>query len=328
MRRREFVQLIGAAAAAAALRPCAGRAASGRPRIGVLDISSAEYEATRLAGFRDGLQHLGYVEGKTADIDYRFADGNTAALSSLAQQLLQLKPDVVLATAASPVRAVKRAAPNLPIVCPAFGDSFIPELARSFAHPGGSVTGVASAVEGLFGKQIELIVDALPGTTKIGFLANPSGASTGENERQIRSAAKGRGIDVDVEEVSKADDFDGAFQRFGEQKVQVVIVPGNGLLQAGQQRIIALATAKHLPLVFADRQGVAAGGLASYGVDIVDNYRRCAIYIDKILKGAAPGDLPIEFPTKLELIINLKTAKALGITVPSALLDRADEVIE
>ena len=188
--------------------------------------------------------------------------------------------------------------------------------------------GIASSVEGLPSKLTELIVDALPGTTKIGFLANPSGASTANNEQQIRSAAKAHGIEVEIEEVRKADDFDGAFQRFNEQKVQAVIVPGNGLLNAGQKRITALAMASRLPLIYASPDNVAADGFAGYGVDVPENYRRTAIYIDKILKGAVPGNLPIEFSTKLLLVINLRTAKTLGIAVPSSLLNRADELIE
>jgi putative ABC transport system substrate-binding protein len=147
-------------------------------------------------------------------------------------------------------------------------------------------------------------------------------------ERQFGSAAKNRGVEVRIEEVRKFDDFDGAFQRLGAEKVQAVIVPGNGLLHAGQGRILKLAMAFRLPLVFPQRQDVVAGGLMSYGINISENFRRTAIYIDKILKGSPPGDLPIEFPTTFELVINLKTAKALGLTMPPALLSRADEVIE
>jgi putative tryptophan/tyrosine transport system substrate-binding protein len=325
MRRREFITLLGGIAAA---WPAAARAAGPRPRIGVLDISSQEYEERNIAAFRDGLQKLGYVEGNTVDIDYRYSNGDTDALTTLAQELVQLKPGVVMATAPSPTRAVKRVAPSLPIVCPAFSDAFVPDLAASFAHPGGSVTGIATDVEGLFGKLTELTLDVLPGTTKIGFLANPAGASMARFEQQVQSTAKAHSIQVQIVEVEKLSDFDGAFNQFGDGKVQAVIVPGNGLLQAGQRRIIALATEKHLPLIYSSLQNVADGGFASYGVDAAENFRRTAIYIDKILKGAAPGDLPIEFPTKLELVINLKTAKALGLTVPSALLDRADQVIE
>jgi len=325
MRRRDFIALMGGGVAA---WPLAARAAGPGPRIGVLDINSREYSERDFTAFRDGLQKLGYVEGKTADIDYRYANGDAGALPALAWELVELKPSVILAVAVSPARAVKQVSGSQPIVCPGFSDAFVPDLAASFAHPGGSVTGIASDVEGMIGKLTELTLDALPGATKIGFLANPAGGSMARFEQQVKSTAHAHGVEVRIVQVEKLDDFDGAFNQFDEGKVQTVIVPANGLLQAGQQRIIALSTKKHLPLVFSSRQGVAAGGFASYGVDVAENYRRTAVYIDKILKGAAPGDLPIEFPTKLELVINLKTAKALSIAVPSALLGRADEVIE
>jgi putative tryptophan/tyrosine transport system substrate-binding protein len=323
--RRKFITALSGIAIA---WPMAARATGGRPRIGVLDIDTAEYDAHNLTAFRDGLQRLGYVESRTVDIDYRYSDGDADRLPVLAQELVELKPDVVLADAVSPTRAVNRIAPGLPIVCPAFSDSFVPSLAASLAHPGGSVTGIASDVEGLFGKLTELTVDTIPGTTKIGFLANPAGASMARFEQQVQSAAHARGVEVQIEQVVKLDEFEGAFLRLSEGKVQAIIVPGNGLLHSGQKRIVELSLHAHLPLIFADRYGVDAGGLASYGVDSSENYSRCAIYIDKILKGAAAGDLPIEFPTKLELVINLKTAKALGLTVPPALLSRADDVIE
>ena len=189
MRRREIIGLFVGAVA----WPLSARAAGSRPRIGFLSIGSAEFDTLNLFAFRDGLQHLGYVEDKSVDIDYRYSAGDVNALTRLAQELVQLKPDVVLANAISPTRAVKRVAPTLPVVCPAFGDSFVPSLAASFAHPGGSVTGIATIVEGVIGKLTELALDAIPGTTKIGFLANPTGASMAENERQIISAAQAGG---------------------------------------------------------------------------------------------------------------------------------------
>jgi putative ABC transport system substrate-binding protein len=326
MRRREFITLLGGTAAAA--WPPAARAAGSRSRIGVLDIYSAESSARYLAVFRDGLQRLGYVAGQTVDIDYRYADGDTNRLTALAQDLVQLKPAVVLAITVSATRAVKLIAPALPIVCPNFSDAFIPSLAGSFAHPGGSVTGIASEVDGLIGKLTELTLDAIPSTTKIGFLANPAGASMAYFEQQVQSAAHARGVEVRIEEVGKFDDFGGAFQRLGGEMVQAVIVPPNGLLSSGRKRIVELSQSSRLPLIFGDRAGVDEGGLASYGVDSAETYGRAGTYVDKILKGAAPGDLPIEFPTKLELVINLKTAKALGLTMPPSLLSRADEVIE
>jgi putative tryptophan/tyrosine transport system substrate-binding protein len=223
---------------------------------------------------------------------------------------------------------MKRASPALPIVCPSFSDAFIPDLAESFARPGGSVTGIATDVEGLIGKLTELTLDVIPGATKIGFLANPAGGSMARFEQQVRSAAQARGVAVRIEHVEKVDDFDGAFKQFSVEKVQAAIVPANGLLSSGRQRIIELGLAFRLPLIFAQRDGVDAGGLASYGINIAENYRQAAIYVDKILKGAAPGNLPIEFPSKVELVINLKAAKALGLTVPPALVTRADEVVE
>jgi putative ABC transport system substrate-binding protein len=321
-------QLISALAGATIAWPLATRAAAVSPRIGVLSISSAEYDARNIAAFRDGLRRLGYVEGQTVDIDYRYSDGDTKGLTALAQQLVQLKPDVVLAGAPSPAMAVKRIAPTLPIVCLSLNDSYIPSLAASFAHPGGSVTGMASTVEGMYGKLTELTLDAIPGTTKIGFLANPAGASMADFEQQIRSTAQARGVELRIEHVKKLDDFDGAFQRLSGAKVQAIIVPANGLLNSGQKWIVQLAMDLRVPLIFLTREGVEAGGLASYGVSYLEIYGRAAIYIDKILKGAAPGDLPIEFPTKFELVINLKTAKTLGLTVPPTVLSRADEVIE
>lgn len=322
MRRREF---IGAFFAAIASRHAMG---AGRPRIGVLSISSGETEAANIAAFRDGLQRLGYIESRTVDVDYQFSNGSTEALTALAQELLQMKPDVILASAVSPTRVVHSLAPAVPIVCPSFSDSFVPSLAQSFAHPGGSVTGIASDVEQLIGKLVELALDAIPGTNKIGFLANPAGGSMARFERQVLSTAESHHITVQIAEVAKSDDLDDALQRLKAENVQSIIVPANGLLTTLQSRIVENATALRLPVVFAVRAGVLAGGLASYGINQVENYRLAATYVAKILKGAAPGDLPIEFPSKIELVINLKAAKTLSLTLPRPLLDRADEVIE
>jgi len=324
MRRRAFIRLLAGVAA----WPMAARAADERPRVGVLSISSAETDGRNIAAFRDGLHQLGYAEGRNLDIDYRFSNGNAEALTPLAQELLQTKPNVMLASAVSPTRAINRLAPAIPIVCPSFSDSFVPSLAASFAHPGRSVTGVATDVEQLIGKLVELALDIIPGTTKIGFLANPAGGSMARFEVQVQSAAQSHRIAVQIVEIVKPDDIDDAIQRLKAENVQSVIVPANGLLASAQPRIIRQATAVRLPLIFATRIGALAGGLASYGVDAAENYRLAATYVAKILKGAAPGDLPIEFPSKIQLVVNLKTAKALGLTLPSPLLDRADKVIE
>ena len=196
-------------------------------------------------------------------------DGNADGLTALTQELIQLRPNVILADAVSPTRVIKRIAPDLPIVCPAFSDSFVPSLAASFAHPGGSVTGIASDVEGLIGKLTELALDAIPGSKTIGFLSNPQGGSMARFVQQVQTAAKARGVEVLVEQLEKLSDLDGVMQKFSGEKVEAVIVPANGLLNSIQKQIIAQAMTLRLPLVFAWREGVAAGGLASYGINFV-----------------------------------------------------------
>jgi putative ABC transport system substrate-binding protein len=325
MRRRDFILLLSAAGAS---WPLAAHAQRGRARVGILSITSPENDARSLAAFREALQRLGHVEGRTLDIDYRASSGDTKVLPELAQELIRLKPQVILATSVTPTRVVNQIAPNLPIVCPAFSDSFVPSLATSFARPGGRVTGVATDVEALIGKLAELVFDVMPNAKKIGFLSNPAGGSMGRFEQQVKTAAKARGVEVHIAQAEKTDEIAGALRKLGDDKVEAVIVPTNGLFNSSLKLIVETAMAVRLPLVFGTREGAIAGGLASYGINTVENYRRAAVYVDKILKGAAPGDLPIEFPTKIELVVNLKTAKALGLKVPPILLDRADEVIE
>ena len=271
---------------------------------------------------------LGHVEGKTANIDYRYVDGDVARLKPLVQELVALKPDVVLASAPSPVIAVKSVAPDLPIVCPTITDVLVPDLAASYAHPGGTVTGIASYVEELFGKVLELALEALPGSVRIGFLANPAGASMGLWAQQVEAAARARGVAVLFQEARTADELVRAFEGFAKRQAQAVIVPTNGLFNSQVTRIAELALASRLPTVTTYPHLLEAGGLASYGVDVRENFLRAAAHVDKILNGAKPGDLPIEFSTRIVLVINLKTAKALGLEVPPSLLARADEVIE
>ena len=325
MRRRDF---LGAICTAGASWPFAARAQRVRARMGILSINSPENDARNMGAFREALQGLGHVEGRNIDIDYRASSGDTKSLTGMAQELIRLKPQVILANSVTPTRIVNRIAPNLPIVCPAFSDSFVPSLATSFARPGGRVTGVATDVESLIGKLAELVFDVMPDATRIGYLSNPAGGSMGRFEQQVKTAAKARGVEVRIAQAEKSDEIPGALRQLSGDKVQAVIVPTNGLLNSARKLIVEEAMALRLPLVFGTREGADAGGLASYGVNAVENYRRAAIYVDKILKGAAPGDLPIEFPTKIELVLNLKTTKALEIKVPPILLDRADEVIE
>jgi putative ABC transport system substrate-binding protein len=325
MKRREFIALLGGAAAA---WPLAVHGAGPRPRIAFLTLSAPQEGAQLVVAFVDGLRRLGYAEGRNLDIDYRYAASDVEQLKPLAQELIALKPDILVGSEPSAARALKNVAPTLPIVCLALTDAMIPDLIASYARPGGNVTGMAQTVEGLTGKLVEVALEIIPGTVRIGFLSNPTGASMRLFAQNVDAAARARGIPVLTEEATTNGNLAPAFDRFGKQGVQAVIVPVNGLFRVQRAQIAQLALTTRLPTISAERQYVEAGMLASYGTNERESYRRAAGYIDRILKGAKPGDLPIEFPTRVELTINLKTAKALGLDLPPTFITRADEVIE
>jgi putative ABC transport system substrate-binding protein len=240
---------------------------------------------------------------------------------------MALAPDVIFAGEPSAARAAKALAPNLPIVCPVLGDH-LPDLFASYARPGGSVTGVAAEVEGVNAKLVELAHDALPGLMRVGLLVNPAGANRAMVEGQVDAAARARGMTTLIEEASQPDALASAVDRIAKAGAQVVIVQANGMFINQRNTILRQALAARLPTVFDDRRDVEAGGFLSYGVNQTEGSRHAATFVDRILKGAKPGDLPIEFSTKIQLVINLKTARALGLDVPPTLLARADEVIE
>jgi putative ABC transport system substrate-binding protein len=227
----------------------------------------------------------------------------------------------------SAARAVKALAPNLPIVCPVLTDR-LPDLFESYARPGGSVTGVASLVEDLNAKLVELAQDVVPGLLRIGLLVNPAGANRAMVENQVETAARARGMTTLVAEASRPDDLAPAVGRIAKAGAQVVIVQPNGMFINQRNTILRQALAARLPTIFDDRRAIEAGGFISYGVNQQEGSHRAAAFVDKILKGAKPGDLPIEFSTKIKMVINLKTAKALGLDLPATVLARADEVIE
>jgi putative ABC transport system substrate-binding protein len=324
LRRRKFITLLGGAAVT---WPLMAGATAKRPRIGVLTLLSRQAEGGRIADFAAGLRELGYIDGRNLDLDYRYADGDTERLNALARELIALAPDVVFAGEPSAARAVKNSAPALPIVCPLLSD-LLPDLFASYARPGGSVTGMASLVEGLNGKQVELVLEVVPATMRIGLLVNPTGANRDFVTQQVEAAARARGVTTLTEQARTPEDLATAFDAFVKAQAQAVIVAPNGMFINQRRSIVEFALAARLPTIFQVQGGVEAGGLASYGVDEGENSRRAALFVDKILKGARPGDLPIEFPTKLLLAVNLKTAKALGLEIPATLLARADEVIE
>jgi putative ABC transport system substrate-binding protein len=322
--RRKFLATLGGAVAAwpLAARAQQTRAADASPRIAFLTLGLQE----NYPAFIDGLRRLGYAQGHNLDIDYRY--GPVEKLEPLARELIALKPDILVASAPSAAIAFKRVAPTLPIVCLGLTDAGIPHLFASYARPGGNVTGMAQSVEGVSGKLVDVALEVIPGARRIGFLSNPEGASMRLFVQSVDVAARARGMAVLTEEATTGGELASAFGRFGKQGVQAAIVPVNGLFFSQSTQIAQLALAARLPTVAADRQYVDAGLLASYGIDQRESYRRGASYVDRILKGAKPSDLPIEFPTRIELTINLKTAKALGLDLPPSLVTRADEVIE
>jgi putative ABC transport system substrate-binding protein len=317
--RRELLAALGGAAAA---WPLPG-AADARPRLAFLALGPQQN--VHLA-FVDGLRRLGYAQGRNFDIDHRY--GDVEKLKPLAEELIALKPDILVADSPSGAIAFKSVAPTMPIVCLALTDAGTPDLFASYSRPGGNVTGMAQSVEGVTGKLVEVALEIIPGARRIGFLSNPRGASMPLFAESVDVAARARGIAVLTEEVATGGELASAFDRFGKQGAQAVIVPVNGLFFSQGMQIAQLALAARLPTVGAERRYIEAGLLASYGIDQRESYRRGASYVDRILKGAKPGDLPIEFPTRIELTINLKTAKALGLDLPPSLITRADEVLE
>jgi putative ABC transport system substrate-binding protein len=326
MNRRDFIMLLGGAAA----WPLAVRAQQGGPikRVGFLTLANLKDQEGVLAAFLDGLRSHGLIEGKNLKLDYRYSEGDVKRLTPLAQELIALRPDVLVGGEPSPAKVLKSIAPTLPIVCPQLTDAQLSDLVASYARPGGTVTGLAETVEGMTGKLIELVQEFVPSAARVGFLANPTGASMQFFAHSIEEAARGRSISLLTEEAATPDDLSPALGRLARQQAQAIIVPLNGLFRNEVGQIVQLATAARLPTIFAQPYGPKAGGLASYGIDLKNNFRRAADYVDKILKGAKPADMPIEFPTKIELVINLKTARTLGLEVPSFLQQRADEVIE
>jgi len=323
MRRREFLIVVGAAVTPAGVARAVGK----RPRVGLLTLLSQSGGGERIAAFVAGLKSLGYVEGQTIDIDYRYADGDTEKLKPLAKELVSLAPAVVLASEPSSARAVKNMQPDLPIVCSALSDN-LSDLFASYAKPGGSVTGIAGFVENLHGKQVDLALEVIPGMERLGLLVNPAGAIRDFITRQVKAAAALRGLSVVIGEAREHAELAPVFEQFSNVHTQLVIVAPNAMFFNQRDLIVRLALAAGLPTLFQDREDAVAGGLLSYGVNQIDTSRLAASFVDRILKGSKPADMPIEFPTQIELVINLKTAKALGLNISREFQLRADEIIE
>jgi ABC-type uncharacterized transport system substrate-binding protein len=329
MKRRDFITLIGGAAAGWPLAVFAQVTPKRRALIAWLSGGRVKGPAgTYPANFLEGMRELGYVEGRDFSMEYRFAEGFGDRLPVLVDEVIRLKPDVIMAAAIDVAVLARKATAVIPIVSAALADAVHLGLIASEARPGGNVTGVAPYVPGLPAKQMEFAREIVPNASRVGLLTNLQDPKAPPQRQELESAAKARDITTVGADANKPDEIEGALQALASQRVDIVIVLQTTMLLNMSQRIAELAIEKRLPTVYGYREHVVAGGLISYGVDLRWCFHRSAYFVDKILRGTQPGDLPVEFPTKMVLSINVKTAKALGLEIPPGLLTRADEVIE
>jgi putative ABC transport system substrate-binding protein len=327
MDRRAFIGTLAggflAAPLAAEAQP-AGKAA----RIGRLSPLSAETDVPNLAAFRKGLRELGWIEGQHFTIESRFADGQATRLPDLAAELVRQRVDLILTGSNPGALAAKNATATIPIVMVTTGDPVAGGLVASLARPGGNVTGVTALGQMLNAKRLELIKEAVPGVTRVAVLTNPASPYTAPFLKEKDDAARALGLQLPILEARDAVGLDGAFAALATQRAGALMVQTNPLFIRYRRRIVELAARSRVPAVYGEREFVDAGGMMFYGASLADMYGDAAAYADRILKGSKPADLPVEQATKLKLVINLKTAKALGLTFPPSLLHRADQVIE
>ena len=330
VQRRDFLLAVGALLAA----PLAARAqqAAKTARIGYLSPNAAAVNPRLVEAFRQGLGDLGYVEGRNLLIEFRSAEGKSERLPALATELVALKVDVILSGGGTlAALAAQQATRTLPIVIVAVGDPVTSGLVTSLARPGANVTGLSLLFPELVSKCLELLKQAVPGVSRVAVLSQP-GAVPERTEKDILKgaevAARALGMQLQVVEARGAEDFDRAFSQMTSARMDALTVLSTPVFSSERKRLVNLAAKNRLPTVFSFREYVEAGGLISYGPDLADLYRRSATYVDRILKGTKPSELPVEQPSKFELVIDLRTAKQLGLTIPQSVLARADEVIQ
>ena len=326
MKRREFIALVGgaviASSSARAQQPAKTR------RIGVLETVSPALNMPNLDALRRGLRDLGYIENQNCLLEYRSADGDAARFPALAEELVRLGVDLIVTRGTPAARAAKEATETIPIVMAAIGEPLGMGIVASLARPGGNVTGLSSFVNELAGKRVELLRELRQANSVTAFMTNMGNPVVPQQWEETKKAAQTLGIEVTLLDVRTKEDIARAFETAGGGRVETILVGIDALIQEYRVLITELAAKHRLAAIYPSREFVDAGGLMAYGVSYPDLYFRSASLIDKIFRGAKAGDLPVEQPTKLELVINLKAAKALGLNVPSTLLARADEVIE
>ena len=328
MDRRTFLGILAGGLFAA---PLGAEAQQGKVyRVGILgNVPPSDVEGVRLWGaLSQGLRELGYAEGQNLIVEGRYSEGREERLVELAGELVRLHVDVIVAGAGQPVHAASRATTTIPIVMTNHGDPVGSGLAASLARPGGNITGLSILNPEVTGKRLELLKVAVPALSRVAVLWNPGNPIHRQELGQAEAAARALGLQLQELSVRSPDEYKGAFSAMVKEHAGALLVLGDLTVWLNRGRIAELAAGNRLPAMYVQREHVEAGGLMAYGVNLADNYRRAAVYVDKILKGARPADLPIEQPTKFELVINLRTAKALGLTIPPSLLQRADQVIE
>jgi len=296
------------------------------PRLGYLMAFSPD-QSLDLKAFRQGLATLGYVEGKNIVIEYRYAEGKLNRLPDLAAELVALKVDIIVALNPPSALAAKHATKTIPIVMRSTDDPVTTGLVESLARPGGNVTGLTSMATDLIGKRLEILKEAIPRISRVAVLRNPSAADASLKWQEVETAARALKLQIHSVEVSRPNDFEGAFKAAIKNRDQALFVLRNPLIVNNGTKIAELAIKNRLPAMYDDHEFVDAGGLMSYGTDLADLHRRAATYVDKILKGRTPADLPVERPMKFEFVVNLKAAKQIGLTIEPNVLVRADRVI-
>jgi putative ABC transport system substrate-binding protein len=297
------------------------------PRVGYLASNSRSSELSRVEAFNEGLRERGYTERQNIAIEYRFAEGKLDRLPALAADLVRSKVDVIVTGGGPPTRAAKDATKSIPTVIVNISDPVALGFVASLAKPGGNVTGLASVQTDLGGKRVELLKEILPQLSRLAVLVNRDVPGYGVQMKEVEGAAQTIGLQLQVENVKGSNDLEKAFSAIIKGRAGAVLGLTTPTFSALRSRIAELALKIRLPTIYGSRAFVDAGGLISYGPDVLDSFRRAAVYVDKILKGAKPADLPVEQPTKFELVINLKTAKQIGLTIPPNVLARADRVI-
>ena len=325
MRRREF--LIGISCASAAW-PFAARAQQAEKiyRIGILEPIPAAQNAANLEALRRGLRDHGYVEGRNLVIEYRSADGRAERFPELVSELIALKMDLIVTRGTPAARAAKNATETIPVIMATMGDPSA--IVATFAHPGGNITGVTTFSTELSAKRVEILKELVPSLSRVGLLHNMGNPAVPPEWEETQRAARLLGLQAELLDVRSQADLARAFQLAIQQDVHGLVIGADGLIQLHQQPILEFVARNRLPAVYPARDYVSAGGLIAYGVNYPDLYYRFASLVDKIFKGTKPSEIPVEQPTRFEMVINLKTAQTLGLTVPESLIARADEVIE